>query len=226
MRHLIPMLLVAAVIATGCQSAGKVKRTLALNEIQNHAGHAEAQGDDARALELWTEYVDRRPHEAMARHRLGLVLMRTGNPSAASEHLWVAHDLRPANTEYLEALSESLHQSGQRDTLFQLLRNTMNEGGLAAGHMRYATFAIRNGLVDEAEESIRVAAALEGTNSDKPYRMLADLARQTGDAEREIEAWRTVLWFNVTDAEANQRLRELGVIPGPSLATAPQQIGG
>jgi hypothetical protein len=52
--------------------------------------------------------------------------------------------------------------------------------------------------------------------------MLAALAEQTGDAEREIEAWRTVLWFNASDPMANARLRALGVIPGPSLATPPQ----
>jgi predicted TPR repeat methyltransferase len=106
--------------------------------------------------------------------------------------------------------------------MFQLLRDTMNEGGLAAGHMRYARFALRSGLVDEAEESLRIAAAVEGTQSDAPHRMLAELARQTGDADAEIEAWRTVLWFDATDAEANARLRDLGVIPGPSLATPPR----
>lgn len=218
------LLLAAALLVTGCQPANKVKRTLALNELQNHAGYAEQQGDDATALELWTEYIERRPHEAMARHRLGLVLMRTGKPAAAAEHLRVAHDLRPDRMEYLEALAEAMHQSGQRDELFQLLRDTMSEGGLAAGRMRYAQYAQRAGLIDEAEESLRIAAALEGARSDVPYRRLAELARQIGDPDREIEAWRTVLWFNVSDAEANQRLKELGVIPGPSLALPPRGV--
>lgn len=221
MRPMIPLLFVALLLA-GCQPAAKVRRTLALNELQNHAGYAEEQGDDAKALELWREYVDRRPHEAMARYRLGQVLLRNGQADEASEHFRVAHDLKPGRLDYLEALAESLHQSGQREAMFQLLRDTMNEGGLAAGHMRYARFALRSGLVDEAEESLRIAAAVEGTQSDAPHRMLAELARQTGDADAEIEAWRTVLWFDATDAEANARLRDLGVIPGPSLATPPR----
>jgi len=224
MRRTIPVLFAALLIA-GCQPASKVRRTLALNELQNHAGYAEQQGDDATALELWREYVDRRPHEAMARYRLGQVLLRTGEAGEASEHFRVAHDLKPGRLDYLEALAESLHQSGQRETMFQLLQDTMSEGGLAAGRMRYARFAMRAGLVDEAEESLRIAAAVEGTGSDAPYRMLADLARQTGDPDAEIEAWRTVLWFDATDAEANNRLRDLGVIPGPSLAIPPRTGG-
>jgi hypothetical protein len=221
MRHLIAVL-AASVLITGCQPASKVRRTLALNELQNRAGYAEQQGDEATAIELWTEYVERRPHEAMARYRLGQALMRTGDPAGASEHLWVAHDLKPGRMDYLDALAESLHQRGQSDELFQLLRDTMTEGGLAAGHIRYARYAQRAGLADEAEESLRIAAAIEGTRSDVPYRLLADLARQTGDSESEIEAWRTVLWFSPADPAANERLRELGMIPGPSLATPPQ----
>ncbi len=219
MRQAIALLALATLL-TGCQPTQNRGR-VTLDELQYQAGYAEVQGDDARAIELWGEYVERRPHDAMARHRLGLVLLRTGDPSAASEHFRVAHDLMPARIDYLEALAESLHQSGQREELFLLLRNTMNEGGLAEGRMRHAAYAQRAGLVDEAEESLRIAAALEGTRSDKPYRLLANLAEQTGDAEREIEAWRTVLWFNASDPMANARLRALGVIPGPSLAQPP-----
>lgn len=221
MRHAIALLALATLLA-GCQSGGNGKQTVSLSELQREASYAELQDDDSTAIELWTEYVERRPHDAMARHRLGLVQMRTGDAMTASENLRVAHDLKPARVDYLEALAESLHQSGQKDDLFLLLRDTMGEGGLAAGRMRYASYAQRAGLVDEAEESLRIAAALEGTKSDKPYRLLAALAEQTGDAEREIEAWRTVLWFNASDPMANARLRALGVIPGPSLATPPQ----
>lgn len=225
MRRIAP-LLAALCLLTACQPAQKVRQTLALNELQNQAGAAESRGDDAAAIELWSEYVERRPHEAMARYRLGTVLLRTGSPEEASEHFWVASDLRPGRIDYLEALAESLHQSGQRETLFQFLRDTIDEGGLAEGHMRIARYSMRSGLIDEAEESLRIAAALEGQRSDKPHRMLADLARQTGDNEAEIEAWRTVLWFDPSDPDANARLRELGVIPGPSLARPPLPAGG
>lgn len=216
--------LAVVVLMAGCQPANKVRRTLALNDLQNKAGYAEQQGDDALATELWSEYVERRPHEAMARYRLGLVELRNANPRAAATHLWVAHDLRPGRIDYLETLAEALHQSGQREEMFQLLRDTIAEGGLAAGHLRLAGFAQRAGLVDEAEESLRIAAAIEGTNSDIPYRRLAELAQQTGDTDAEIEAWRTVLWFDATDEMANARLRSLGVIPGPSLAMPPLSV--
>lgn len=222
MRTLILTVIAAATLAGGCQPAKKVQRTLALNELQNAAGYAEQQGDDAKAMELWTEYVTRRPHEAMAQYRLGTLKLSNGMPREAADHLWIAHDLKPARIEYLEALAEALHQSGERDAMFQLLRDTIDEGGLAEGHLRYAKFASRAGLVDEAEESLRIAAALDGDRNDRAYRLLAQLARQTGDTEAETDAWRHVLWFDRSDEEANARLSELGMIPGPSLALPPR----
>jgi tetratricopeptide (TPR) repeat protein len=221
MRPLPLILAATAALMTGCQPANKVKSTLALSEIQNQAGYAESQGDDAKAIALWNEYIERRPHEAMARHRLGLALMRTGDPKTAADHFWVAHDLKPSRLDYLESLVDALEQAGEQETAFQVLRDTIDEGGLAAGHLRLAKHAIRAGLIDEAEESIRIAAAVEGTKSDAAYRMMAQLARQTGDQEREITALRTILWFNSSDAETNARLRELGVIPGPSIVLSP-----
>lgn len=222
MRILLLSLIATATLAAGCQPAKKVQRTLALNELQNAAGYAEQQGNDAEAIELWTEYVTRRPHEAMAQYRLGTLKLRTGSPSEAADHLWIAHDLKPARIDYLETLAEALHQAGERDTMFQLLRDTIDEGGLAEGHLRYAKFATRAGLVDEAEESLRIAAALDGERNDRAYRLLAQLAQQTGDTESEAEAWRHVLWFDRTDEQANARLSELGMIPGPSLALPPR----
>lgn len=222
MRHFLAITAVSLLLAGGCQPATRSAKTTPLNELSRQADYAELQGNDARAMELWGEFVERRPHEPMARHRYGLLLMRNGDPLAAVEHIRVARDLRPARIEYLESLLEALHLAGEKDELFQLLRDSMNEGGLAEGRMRYATYAMRSGLADEAEESLRIAAALEGTRSVRPYQLMADLARQTGDKEREVEALRTVLWFNVSDPATNQRLRELGVIPGPSLATPPR----
>ncbi|MFK7883998.1 MAG: tetratricopeptide repeat protein [Phycisphaerales bacterium] len=222
MRRTAILLIAASTISLGCQPARKVQNTLALGEIQNQAGFAENNGDDAKAIELWNEYVNRRPQQASAQYRLGKLLLSNGQPEAATDHLWVAHDLNPGNLEYLDLLAESMHQAGERENMFQLLQDTIEEGGLAAGHLRLAKHSLRAGLIDEAEESIRIAAAVDGNQSDRAHRALASLARQTGDSESEIQAWRTVLWFEPGDLEANTRLSELGEIPGPSLATPPR----
>lgn len=210
---------------SGCQTTKKVSNTLALNELENRAGYAELQGDDAAAMDLWGEYVRRRPHEAKGQYRLGALLLEHGDARRAVDHLWVAHDLKISNIVYLETLAEALYQAGERETMFRLLNDTLEEGGLANGHLRLAKFAARAGLADEAEESLRIAAAIDGTSNDRAYRQLAHLARQTGDPDAEIEAWRTVLWFDVRDAEANARLAEMGMIPGPSLALPPRTDG-
>lgn len=216
----------ALVLLAGCQSANntasKVRNTLALGEIQNAAGFAEQQGNTEEAIALWSEYVERRPQQASAQYRLGKLLLADGQPAEAVDHLWVAHDLKPGNLDYLHLLAESLFQSGERGTMFQLLRDTLEEGGLAAGHLRMAEFSQRAGLIDEAQESITIAAAIQGDSSDQAHRALARLARQTGDSEAEVLAWRNVLWFDVRDPEANARLTQLGMVPGPSLALRPR----
>lgn len=222
---MIPTLLALTLLA-GCQTANntasKVRNTLALGEIQNAAGYAEQQGNTEEAIALWTQYVERRPQQASAQYRLGRLLLAEGRPAEAVDHLWVAHDLKPGNLEYLDLLAESLFQAGERDMMFQLLRDTIEEGGLASGHLRKAKFAQRAGLIDEAQESIAIAAAIQGDSSDEAHRARAKLARQTGDTEAEVLAWRHVLWFDVRDAEANARLAELGIVPGPSLALRPR----
>jgi tetratricopeptide (TPR) repeat protein len=218
--------ILAVPLIVGCQAANqgvaKVSNTLALGEIQNAAGFAEQNGDTDEAIALWTEYVERRPQQASAQYRLGRLLLAQGQAEEAADHLWIARDLKPGNLEYLDLLAEALFQAGERENMFQLLRDTLEEGGLAEGHLRMAKFSQRAGLIDEAQESLAVAAAIDGISDDRAHRALARLARQTGDTEAEINAWRTVLWFDAADTEASARLLELGEIPGPSLALPPR----
>jgi len=224
--HVMIPALLALSFAAACQTANntasKVRNTLALGEIQNAAGYAEQQGNTDEAIALWTEYVDRRPQQASAQYRLGRLLLAERRAPEAVDHLWIAHDLKPGNTEYLDLLAESLFQAGERDTMFQLLRDTLEEGGLAAGHLRKAKFSQRAGLIDEAQESLGIAVAIQGDTSDEAHRALARLAKQTGDTDAEVLAWRHVLWFDSRDPEAAARLTELGMVPGPSLALRPR----
>jgi len=229
MRSMLLLSLLVLPLAMGCQpaneTASKVRNTLALGEIQNAAGYAEQQGKTQEAIELWSEYVDRRPQQASAQYRLGRLLLAEGRADDATDHLWVAHDLKPGNIEYLDLLAEALFQAGERDTMFQMLHDTLEEGGLAEGHLRMAKYAQRAGLIDEALESLSIASAIDGASSDRTHRAIARLARQTGDTEAEIHAWRTVLWYDVTDQEATTRLTQLGEVPGPSLALQPLTDG-
>ncbi len=210
-----------ALAPTGCSSVDKVKRTLTLNDIHIQAAIAENKGDDARAQELWSEYVNIRPQSVLAQHRLGMVEMRLGNIEQAIGHLRIAHDLKPGNIEYIEALADALAQAGRTESLMKLLHETVEEGEPGSGRLRLARYAQRVGLMDEAREALLLAIAQNAGESPTPYLAMADFANAIGDRDTEIKYLRYALWFDHADPIILARLESLGLIPGPSLATAP-----
>lgn len=218
----LTLLLAALILAPGCSTARKVKTTLASNEALVAAGAAEDAGDLEKAYGLWTEYVELRPHEANGEYRLGRIENKLGKHRDAANHLRIAHDLKPGNVVYIEELAIALAQSGQQDELLSLLHATVNEGENGSGYIRLAHHAAKAGMMDEAREALMTAVALNGGTSPAPHIAMADFARETGDTEAEVLALRHALWFDRADAGILARIRELGVVPGPSLALDPR----
>lgn len=210
-----------AVVLGSCGPTQKVQRTFALSELSMEARRAEQSGDLDRSLELWQQYVDRRPHAHFAEYELGLIETKMGLYTEAIGHLTTAHDLRPSNIEYIEALADAYHQSGQVKGMMGLMRATVDEGEPGSGHLRLATYARRVGLLDEAKSAIRSAMIYSRGESAEPYIAMADLANQIGDAELEELALRQALWFDPASDVLNQRFLGLGIVPGPSLAIEP-----
>lgn len=216
------LVLGGAFVFAGCSPAGKVQRTLSLNNLHIRAAIAEDEGDWDEAYALWSEYVDRRPQSALAEYRLGMVEMRLGMYRDAVGHLRVAHDLKPGNVEYIEALAGALVASGDTDGLMTLLRQTVDEGEAGSGYLRMGRYAQEAGLLDEAREALSLAVVNARGESAQPYIAMADFGRATGDRELEIRNLRYALWFDRTDPVIGDRLESLGVIPGPSLALEPE----
>lgn len=226
MTRLSVLLLMVVVVASGvlggCSTAGKVKRTMALNDLHIRAAIAEDEGDWDRAYELWSEYVDRRPQSALAEYRLGMVEMQLGLESQAVGHLRVAHDLKPGNIEYLEALAGALVATGQTQSLVTLLRQTADEGPDGSGYLRMGRFAQQAGMMDEAREAYELAIVNARGTSPEPYIQMADFAHAIDNRELEIRNLRYALWFDRADETIESRLESLGMIPGPSLALTPE----
>ena len=206
----------------GCNTAGKVKRTLALNDLQIKAGIAEDEGNWEQAYEHWTEYVERRPHSAHAEYRLGVVEMRLGKYRDAVGHLRVAHDLQPGNIETIEALAGALVAVGDTEALLRMLRQSVNEGPEGSGYLRLGQYAAEAGMLDEAREAYTLAIVNGRGESAEPYIAMADFARMVGDEDAEVRNLRYALWFDKNSVVIGDRLRGLGMIPGPSLALKPE----
>lgn len=226
MTRLGVLLLLVVVVASGmiggCNAAGKVRRTMTLNDLHIRAAIAEDEGDWDQAYALWTEYVDRRPQSALAEYRLGVAEMRLGLASQAVTHLRVAHDLKPGNIEYLEALAGSLVATGQTQSLMMLLQQTADEGPDGSGYLRTGRFAQQAGMMDEAREAYTLAIVHARGTSPEPYLQMAEFARAIDDREMEVRNLRYALWFDRADEAIQSRITSLGMIPGPSLALSPE----
>ena len=224
-KRLAAVILLAATGAflpiQGCSTPREVVRKIGLTELSGQARSAAKNGDDERALELWREYIERRPHAHYAEYELGLVESRLGLHDDAITHLTIAHDLRPMNTDYIDALANEYLITGQTDKMMTFLRRTSGEGGAISGYLRTAKYAGKAGLLDDARLALRQAVALDNGQTEQPHIAVADFARETGNKKLEIQALRRALWFDPSADTYDARFIELGVTPGPSLAIDP-----
>lgn len=218
-------LVLAALLTLGalgaCTATERVGTTIRLSELSGQARAASKKGDDERALELWRRYIERRPHSHSAEYELGRVETRLGLYSDAIKHLTIAHDLRPANNDYIRALAEAHRLAGEPEKMMTLLSRTEQETPSMQSALRTTEFARRAGLMDDARDALRRAIAIGGAQSPEPHLALASFAQTIGDEDLEIEALRRALWFDPDSRAHDARLMMLGVTPGPSLALNP-----
>jgi lipopolysaccharide biosynthesis regulator YciM len=214
----------SVLLTASCGPTQKVKRTLALNQLSLKARTAAANGDDQQALEHWQEYIERRPHAHFAEFNLGMTEARLGMYRSAIEHLTTAHDLRPGNVEYIEALADTYYAAGRTEDMMTLLQETSSEGEGSEGYLRLARYAQQAGLLDDAKQAIRSAMIFDKGESAAPYMAMADFARQISDKELELRSLRQALWFDRASDALDQRFLALGITPGPSLVLTPEYL--
>lgn len=208
-------------VPQGCSTTEAVREKLSLSQISGQAHAAKRKGDLDRAYELWSEYVDRRPQAHYAEYELGLVELDLGLHQDAIRHLTIAHDLRPGNTDYIEALAQAYVDADQPGQMLALLQKTQHEGGHIQGLLRLADYAQRAGFMDDARTALKKAARLDNGDSIEPHIAIANFARRTNNRRLEIAALSRALAFDPSSDAYNARFLELRVTPGPSLAVSP-----
>ena len=179
------------------------------------------QGRYSEALPLYQEVVERRNADARAHYELGENLLALGRASEAREQMILAYNLRPGNEAYLNGLADAFVAAGDEDQLLALLNQRIKDNASAESYLRLGAYAQKIGHADEAERAYLVAADIAGTEDPMPQRALAAFYRAIGDTPNEIKRLRMVLWFDPSDATVQNRLRELGEIPGPSFVLKP-----
>jgi tetratricopeptide (TPR) repeat protein len=194
-----------------------------LIDIRADADEAFEAGQYDAALADYLLYVDRSPGDAAVQARLAETFLATNQPERAVEHAWRAYDLNPASDPIIETLALSMHKAEQSGELFQFLKEQTNTRGRVEDFLRLGRYSTDAGDADSAELAFKTAAELDKGRSLAPQLALAHFYRHIGDKEAELARLRMALYLDPINAEVNARLRELGEIPGPTLALRPTE---
>lgn len=212
-RRLVPLLFVAAL--AGCQTDRPIETVL----VEGSAAFDE--GDYVTAEADFTEYTERRPADHRGHFELGRTLLKLGEAKAASEHLWIAYDLKPDGEDYIDTLAFALFEADRIDDLYRLLTSRAADPGFTEDYLRLGRYAARLGDADQAEPALITAVQIDDGMSPEPLLALAEFYRSVGDEEKETRALIKAYRLDDENQQVVDRLRELGLTPGPTLTVEP-----
>jgi cytochrome c-type biogenesis protein CcmH/NrfG len=195
----------------------------ALPSVRDHGDRAFNRGDFQTARADYQEYLTRKPGEAEVELMLARTLLASGDFPAALTHAQTAYDLKPGQDPYIETYAEALLRNNKTDQLYRELRSLAQDRGTPSDWVRLGRFTARTGDADGAEHALLTGARLDQGRSAAIQLALADFYRSIGAHDKERLRLRMAFSLDPQNPEIPQRLRELGEIPGPSLALPPEE---
>lgn len=220
MTRLVLVLSMAALVLTGCTTTRTLPR---VKEVGDRA-YRDGRWEEARVE--YQEYVDRKPGEAEIQMKLARTLIELKRSEEAVNSAAVAYDAEPNNPEAIETFASALFEAKRTDQLFRLLNGNCEKRGLVADYDRLGRYQTKLGLNDDAVQAFTMAAKVDGGKTRDPQLALASFYRHIGDKQNEIRRLRMALSLDPSNPEIYVRLKELGEIPGPSLALTPEEAIG
>jgi tetratricopeptide (TPR) repeat protein len=187
---------------------------------------AEAQKDMEfsrydEAVELYGELVDRDPTRWYDQFALGRAAMAAGDLGKARMALEIASTLRPRDGRITEDLASVLYRLDARDELFRLLKDRAQTTQMPTDWLLLARYAMDCDDPDTARLAVRIGIALDDDGSAAPYLLAAQIARQLGE-ESDARRALIIAWHEDPENEqVNAMLRDMGIVPGPTLAIPP-----
>ena len=201
----------------GCESGPSVQA------MRMQGDRALEQRNYAEAVDWYEIYVGRRPIDPEVRYRLGTAYLGLKQPIMAREEFLQGLEIDNEVDRYIEGIAAALVETGQRDLLFSVLQNHAKDTRQPKHYMLFGMFASIVGDPDTAEAAFLEAATLDKGMTVEPQIALADFYGSLGDEERELERLRMALFIDPTNEVVITRIRELGEVPGPSIATMPAE---
>ena len=190
--------------------------------VRDDARQHEREGSFTEALADYQEYVSRAPTSLRGRCDVARLLVILDDPKLAREHMEIAYSLAPNREKVVAQYCETVFLTGDLDGLMTRLRDRAEGSASVDEYLRLAHWALEMGDIDEARSALLAAARLAGDQRVEPYIALADLAERLDDPEEAVRRLRQALYVDIEDQAVQQRLRDYGYVPGPTIATQPE----
>ena len=208
---------VALAALPGCQTPNAVLRQRGLVALQ--------QGDQATACDHFAVAVRQDPTDWKAQYNLGKLLLARGRALDGQLALDKARSLRPDHPEtaqIIDSLAEALFQQGRRDSLRALLDEAVKTFGTSDDFLRQGEYLTRIGEVDGAKRAYLKAARFADADDPEPYTRLAGFYEHIGDHTKAVGAWQRAYFLAPDNAEVAAKLRQYGIVPGPTVGAPPR----
>jgi len=203
-------------LASGCNS----QRPLPM--IRELGDRAFSRGQYETARVEYKEYVDRKPGEARVQLMYARTLLALKQPAMAVEHASVAFDQLPDDDQAIETKAQALFESGRTDEMYKFLRGMADGRGQVGDFIRLGQYTAKLGDADGADHALKTAAKLDAGKTLAPQMALANFYTSIGDTAAAKRRLRMALYIDPANPEVAKRLRDMGEIPGPSLALPPE----
>jgi tetratricopeptide (TPR) repeat protein len=192
-----------------------------IESLRSQGDFSFQQGDYTAAAEKYAEIADRYPGDWEAHYRLGLCQLEMDELSAARRELEVALTSRPRDPDVVDALAETMLLQGDEAELFSFVKQCAESEQTVRAWLRLARYAARLGDADSAQTAFETAIVLDDGKTVEPYLQSAAFAENLGDMDQALRRLRQAYGINPKDPRVSQRLRELGEVPGPTIALPP-----
>lgn len=207
------VVLLAAIASAGCERGA--------SDAIDKARAAIARKDARAAIVELKTAIAKDPKSAQARYLMGLQLLATGDPLAASIELQRARELRHPAAQVLPPLARALLATNQFSKLVEQLGSAELDDPDAAAevHASVARALLQLGRLDDARQKVAAGLLVAPRNS-RALLMAALLDAATGNAAKAGATIDAVLAADPAHAEAWQLKGDLLLRTGADVATA------
>jgi tetratricopeptide (TPR) repeat protein len=216
-RNPLALLLAILVFGSGCTN----------HVVHRERGYEDYRaGEYAAATEDFRKAVDLKAADYKAQYYLGASLLKQGlaiQAQTALEQALAARDDDPQWTPKIaDLLAESYYEQERIETLYGFLdRMIADYNQRTVDYLRKAEYLGRLGDADGQKEALQKAAFFAPEGDAGPYLAIAEFYMTVNDIPNAKQALRYGYYVDPDNEDVKNRLRGLGLVPGPTLADAP-----